>query len=65
MEEPMSNAPWYRHRWPWLLMMGPAVVVAAGLATWVLAARVAANDGLVTEPHGASEATATRNGSTP
>lgn len=23
--------PWYRHRWPWLLMLGPGIVVAAGL----------------------------------
>lgn len=22
--------PWYRQRWPWLLMLGPAVVVVAG-----------------------------------
>ncbi|PHV09162.1 cytochrome oxidase assembly protein [Janthinobacterium sp. BJB412] len=23
-------APWWRHRWPWLLMAGPAIVVVAG-----------------------------------
>ena len=23
--------PWYRHPWPWLLMLGPFVVVVAGL----------------------------------
>ena len=25
--------PWYTHRWPWLLMLGPAVVAIAGIAT--------------------------------
>lgn len=28
-----SAAPWYTHRWPWLLMLGPAVVAVAGVAT--------------------------------
>ena len=23
--------PWYRHRWPWLLMLGPALVVVGGI----------------------------------
>ena len=28
--------PWYRHRWPWLLMAGPAIVVVAGFITmWI------------------------------
>jgi len=28
--------PWYRDRWPWLLMAGPIIVVVAGFATaWV------------------------------
>ncbi len=28
--------PWYRHRWPWLLMLGPAVVLVAGFITmWI------------------------------
>lgn len=28
--------PWYKHRWPWLLMLGPFVVVLAGIATaWI------------------------------
>ena len=31
-----TAAPWYKHRWPWLLMLGPFVVVLAGLATaWI------------------------------
>jgi len=30
-------SPWYRHRWPWLLMLGPLVVVIAGTYTGYLA----------------------------
>lgn len=30
-------SPWYRHRWPWLLMLGPLVVVVAGFYTGYLA----------------------------
>jgi len=30
---PADAAPWYTHRWPWLLMLGPAVVAVAGIAT--------------------------------
>lgn len=30
---PDNAAPWYTHRWPWLLMLGPAVVAVAGIAT--------------------------------
>jgi hypothetical protein len=29
--------PWYAHRWPWLLMLGPAVVIVAGSYTGWLA----------------------------
>lgn len=29
--------PWYRQRWPWLIMLGPAVVVVAGTYTGYLA----------------------------
>ena len=33
---PTRSAPWYRHRWPWLLMAGPVAVIIAGLVTaWV------------------------------
>ncbi|MCS0587842.1 FixH family protein [Massilia norwichensis] len=29
-------APWYTHRWPWLLMLGPASVLIGGaIATWL------------------------------
>lgn len=41
--------PWYRHRWPWLLMAGPLVVVVAGLCTAYLA--VTSNDGLVDDDY--------------
>lgn len=31
-----ANKPWYRHRWPWLLLLGPAAVVIAGAITiWI------------------------------
>ncbi len=36
---PMPVVPWYRQRWPWLLMLGPMVVVVAGLVTAVVAIR--------------------------
>ncbi|GAB3383454.1 FixH family protein [Massilia agri] len=26
-----ASAPWYRHRWPWLLMIGPALVLVGGV----------------------------------
>lgn len=41
--------PWYKQRWPWLLMLGPAVVVVAGFVTFWLAFR--SNDGLVTDDY--------------
>ena len=35
-----ASAPWYRHRWPWFLMIGPAlVVVAAAVTTWLAMSR--------------------------
>ena len=31
-----QNDPWYKHRWPWLLMLGPFVVLVAGFITmWI------------------------------
>jgi hypothetical protein len=28
--------PWYRHRWPWLLISGPAAAIVAGaVTTWI------------------------------
>jgi hypothetical protein len=33
---PSPALPWYRHRWPWLLMLGPIIVVLAGIhTTWL------------------------------
>ena len=44
-----KDAPWYRHPWPWILMSGPAIVVAAGLFTAFLAVR--SFDGLVADDY--------------
>lgn len=44
-----DKRPWYAHRWPWLLMAGPAVVVVAGIATaWIA---ITSNDGLVADDY--------------
>jgi len=32
-----SGSPWYVHRWPWLLMAGPVLVILAGIYTTYLA----------------------------
>lgn len=32
-----TTAPWYTQRWPWLLMLGPVIVVIAGIFTGYLA----------------------------
>lgn len=40
---------WYQHRSPWLLMLGPAIVVVAGLTTAWLA--IDTDDGLVVEDY--------------
>jgi len=44
-----SASPWYRHRWPWILMSGPAIVVVAGIGTAVLAIRT--SDGVVADDY--------------
>ena len=44
-----EKQPWYKHRWPWLLIAGPATVVVAGVVTLVLA--VNSYDGLVTDDY--------------
>lgn len=41
--------PWYREPWPWLLMLGPFVVIVAGVITTWLA--IVTNDGLVSEDY--------------
>jgi hypothetical protein len=48
MQEPRmhsTTAPWYRQRWPWLLMVPPLAAVIGGAITIVLAVR--SNDGMV------------------
>ncbi|WP_233575766.1 FixH family protein [Noviherbaspirillum saxi] len=41
--------PWYTHRWPWLLMLGPALVVIAGIhTTWIAFTR---QDALVVDDY--------------
>lgn len=42
-------SPWYRQRWPWLLMAGPAIVVVAGLGTAWLA--WSTDDGVVADDY--------------
>ena len=44
-----SPLPWYRHRWPWLLMLGPFLVIVAAAITLWLALR--SNDGLVADDY--------------
>jgi hypothetical protein len=44
-----QTLPWYRHRWPWFLMIAPAVAVLAGVATLALALR--SEDGLVADDY--------------
>jgi hypothetical protein len=41
--------PWYREPWPWLLMLGPAVVVVGGV--YLLWLANATSDGLVAEDY--------------
>lgn len=32
----VAFVPWYRQRWPWILMSGPAIVLVAGvITTWI------------------------------
>jgi hypothetical protein len=32
----VQSSPWYQHRWPWLLMSGPFIVIIAGFITmWI------------------------------
>jgi len=44
-----DNRPWYKERWPWFLMAGPAIVIVAGMTTLWLA--ISSNDGLVTDDY--------------
>lgn len=44
-----DTQPWYKERWPWILMAGPAVVIVAGVITLWLA--IHSSDGLVTDDY--------------
>ena len=44
-----ATPPWYRDRWPWLLIAGPAIVVVASLTSAWLA--VATDDGVVADDY--------------
>lgn len=44
-----APAPWYRHRWPWLLMSGPVTAIVAGGITMWLA--VTGNTALVADDY--------------
>ena len=41
--------PWYTHRWPWLLMLGPALAIVAGIHTAWLA--MSGQDALVVDDY--------------
>jgi hypothetical protein len=49
MHAARQGRPWYRERWPWLLMAGPALVVAASAVTLWLA--LTSEDGLVADDY--------------
>lgn len=51
MNKPLSSVtiPWYRQRWPWLLMIAPLTAVIGGIITAWLAVR--SNDGLVQDDY--------------
>jgi hypothetical protein len=41
--------PWYRERWPWLLIAGPAIAVIGGIVTVWLAVRT--DDGVIADDY--------------
>jgi hypothetical protein len=49
MAVPDPPQPWYRDRWPWFLIAGPAIVVVAGFATAWLA--WSTDDGVVADDY--------------
>lgn len=47
--DPTPVVPWYRQRWPWFLIAGPAIVVVAGIATiWIA---IVTDDGVVADDY--------------
>jgi len=44
-----ASPPWYRQRWPWLLIAGPATVVVAGFFTLYLA--ITTDDGVIADDY--------------
>ncbi len=44
-----DTQPWYKERWPWILMAGPAIVIVAGVITAWLA--IISSDGLVEDDY--------------
>lgn len=46
---PVFPVPWYRQAWPWLLIMGPGIVVVASLFTAWLAAST--DDGVIADDY--------------
>ena len=49
MKRQLDQQPWYRQRWPWLLMLPPAVAIVAGAVTiWIA---VLTSDGLVEDDY--------------
>jgi hypothetical protein len=49
MTENKEIKPWFKERWPWFLMAGPAIVIVAGFITAWLA--IKSNDGLVSDDY--------------
>lgn len=49
MNAQLTIKPWYREPWPWLLMVGPFVVIVAAIYTAWLA--ISTSDGLVAEDY--------------
>jgi hypothetical protein len=47
--EPGTPRPWYRHAWPWLLMVMPALAIVGGSVTFWLAATT--NNSLVVDDY--------------
>ena len=45
----LDTGPWFKERWPWILMAGPATVILAGaITTWIA---FSTRDGLVAEDY--------------